>query len=171
MHFSALLFLSVTLTSCGGKKQTASPAGTTITTDVKSVTPAGSDTSRYTVIPFNERDKWLFNNAKPAELLPKEIGDVESLLADAMLEHNKMVKGVMVLKPLEKYKLQLVPVTNEKGEKIVYVNCFCGGNANSYFKNWRTELVMVDDGGSCFFNVKINLTTRKSYDLMVNGVG
>ena len=28
---------------------------------------------------------------------------------------------------------------------------------------------MVDDGGNCFFNVKVNLNTGQYYDLMVNG--
>ena len=29
--------------------------------------------------------------------------------------------------------------------------------------------MIVDDGGNCYFNFKINLTTKKFYDLRVNG--
>lgn len=68
---------------------------------------------------------------------------------------------------LANYKRQLVVVTNKRGEKVVWVNCFCRkGNQAS----WRHQIVEVDDGGNCYFNVKLNLTRRIWYDLMVNGV-
>ena len=65
---------------------------------------------------------------------------------------------------LTKYKRQIIAVTNDKGEKEVWVNCFC--NDANY---WKKEIVQVMDGGKCFFNFKINLTTKKYFDLRVNG--
>jgi hypothetical protein len=35
--------------------------------------------------------------------------------------------------------------------------------------DWRKELFDVMDGGNCFFELKINLTSGKYYDLNVNG--
>ncbi len=56
---------------------------------------------------------------------------------------------------------------NEEGEKEVWVNCFCKTDG----QNWKKESIQVDDGGNCYFRVKINLTTGKYHDLMVNGFG
>ena len=66
---------------------------------------------------------------------------------------------------LEKYKRQYVSRVNIRGETEVWVNCFCVAS-----KDWRTKVEVVDDGGNCFFNLKINLTTGRYYDLAVNGV-
>jgi hypothetical protein len=57
-------------------------------------------------------------------------------------------------------------VTNKKGEKEVWVNCFCDTwNSN----RWKTEILFVEDGGNCYFNFRINLATKKYHDLGVNG--
>ncbi len=45
------------------------------------------------------------------------------------------------------------------------MNSFCTTLDN----RWKTEFILVDDGGNCFFNFKINLTTKKYYELNVNG--
>ena len=62
------------------------------------------------------------------------------------------------------YKFQFVPVINEKGEKEVWANSFCGE-----FENWKTQIVQVDDGGKCFFNLYINLNQKSYYRFSVNG--
>lgn len=64
------------------------------------------------------------------------------------------------------YRKQLIAVTNKTGEKEVWVNCFCNTWDND---RWKTEMMLVADGGNCYFNFKINLTTKKYYDLGVNG--
>ena len=68
---------------------------------------------------------------------------------------------------LANYKRQLVAVTNAKGEKTVWINCFCRDDNQA---SWRQHIVSVDDGGNCYFNIKLNLTRRTWYDMMVNGV-
>ncbi len=158
MQLAILLLLFFIGGSCNAKKDNKLAAG------LEHVAPA-YDTSRYAIIPFKENQTWLFKNAKPANLSEKEIKDIEILLADAVLEYNKTVKGLeFQIKPLERYKRQLVAVTNQSGEKEVYLNCFCGS-----WDKWRTQLFAVDGGGSCFFRVKINLSKKRSYDMMVNG--
>ena len=54
-------------------------------------------------------------------------------------------------------------------EKIIYINCFCY-IMDLYADQWKTELIMVDDGGNCYFNVKANLDKNEYYELMVNGL-
>jgi len=45
-----------------------------------------------------------------------------------------------------------------------------GIGINSYeFKDWKEQLVEVHDGGSSFFNIKVDLDTGEAFDLMING--
>ena len=157
MQLPVLLLLLFTGTFCSGKKDNRSSAGS------NKVIPA-PDTSRYAIIPFDEKQTYLFRNARAASLSAAEVETIEVLLGEVVLQYNKGAKDQYQIKPLERYKRQLVPVMNQRGEKEVWVNCFCGS-----WDNWQQQLVMVDGGGSCFFNVKMNLTEKKTYDLMVNG--
>jgi len=68
---------------------------------------------------------------------------------------------------LKRYYRQYIVVYNRKGEKEVWVNCFC--NIRS-LANWRKKAVIVMGGGNCFFNVRINLTRKSFSDFMVNGL-
>ncbi|AMR31874.1 hypothetical protein A0256_10795 [Mucilaginibacter sp. PAMC 26640] len=125
------------------------------------------DTSRYAVLPFTKsRDSFLFDkDFKPASISGKEIKMIEKIIAVTVKEYNKS-KGTTISKPGKYYK-QLIAVTNAKGEKEVWVNCFC----TDYEKrHWRKGIVMVLDGGPCFFNLKINLSTNTVMRLAVNGV-
>jgi predicted small secreted protein len=138
------------------------------------------DSSSFAVLPFAENSEYLFKNAKPATLSAAEVSEIDSLLQKAIDAHNqaqeeeyrKMVKAVPAAWSrrdnyfinLLHYKRQFIPVINPAGEKEVWVNCFCGS-----MSDWRKRAVIVDDGGNCFFNIKINLTKANWYDLMVNG--
>ena len=59
------------------------------------------------------------------------------------------------------------PIQKNNGQKEVWVNCFCQLSGDN---KWKTEVVHVADGGNCYFNFKINLTTKTCYDFAVNGV-
>lgn len=124
----------------------------------------------YTVIDFDTTLHWVFDKPMTAaELSEEELKTTEQLLAAAVDEWNKSLDSTtsgFTIAALNGYKRQFVPVVNARGEKEVWVNCFCS-KPNS--EQWREEIVVVDDGGSCYFNVKINLTTQSSYDLAVNG--
>lgn len=124
-----------------------------------------SDTTQYAIISF-DKSSWFFENAKPAGLNNKEIEQIEELLKEAIKKHNKAIANeAFALKPLKRYKRQLVPVINNKGEKEVWVNCLCDVHGD----NWRNQIIFVNDGGNCYFNLKINLTTKTFYDIQVNG--
>lgn len=62
------------------------------------------------------------------------------------------------------YKRQYLGIL-EDGEQVIYANFFC----DAYSGEWREELVLVSDGGDCFFQVKYNVATGEFYDLSVNG--
>jgi uncharacterized protein YnzC (UPF0291/DUF896 family) len=125
--------------------------------------------SNYAVIPYTKADSYLFKNAKADTLTQKEIQEIELLTNKSIDEYNKEVNS----KPIKYgaindigYKVQLVPVINEKGEKEVWINCFCETDFD-----WRKRIVGIRDGGSCFFRLKINLSNGKYYEFGINGEG
>lgn len=169
-----VLVLTVNL-SCCGQKQVANKDG------ILSSTSLQIDTSEIAVLPFDTAQNWLFIDSKPVELTNADLTQIEKLLKECIDNYNpeqerqfneiktkdpsaKIYKKHFVI-DLTRYKRQYIAVTNDKGEKVVWVNCFC--NAMGY--DWRKELFDVMDGGNCFFELKINLTTGKYYELNING--
>jgi hypothetical protein len=128
-----------------------------------------TDTTTAT-IKFEPAQMSMFSEtASPATLEPQEIKQIDSTLALAVEDHNKTLGQDMQSMKIDLagrlYKKQLVAIINSQGEKEVWVNCFC----DDFSTPWRTRLLFVDDGGSCYFNLKINLKSRRYYDLRVNG--
>jgi hypothetical protein len=115
------------------------------------------------------------------DLKPKDLAKLDSLLKGTINKYNQEQELIYIdevnrhpLDSLDKryfvidlklYKRQYVVTVNTNGEVEVWVNCFC-----SYWdRDWKKEVIYVCDGGNCYFNLKINLTTGKCYDLYVNG--
>jgi hypothetical protein len=138
--------------------------------------------TKITVLEFNESWHWIFKNVKPTELSQTEIDEIELILKKAVTNSNKNQQEYLKrhneeypknqwtetgfeLDLDEKYYRQYVPIINENGEKEVWVNFFC----STMRDNWETDLVMVHDGGNCFFNIKVNLTKKTYSDLSING--
>ena len=116
----------------------------------------------------------------PQLLKALTVRDIEKLLKNSLVKYNaeqeKRFKERVSNQPgykfdkknfvidLKRYKRQYIAVTNGNGEKLVWINCFCDEHPT-----WRTERVMVFDGGNCFFTLRVNLTTGMFYELMVHG--
>ena len=115
----------------------------------------------YVIIGYQEKYN-KFQNSQPTELNEQEISNLNRILEDALSQYNLSKTKKF---DLNKYKRQYVPVINNLGEKEVWVNCLCTQNN----ENWKKEIIVVKDGGSCYFNLKINLTKSKYYDLIING--
>ena len=143
------------------------------------------DTSKYVI--FDDKNSILRSfdkSCKPARLTDSEIMQIEKLTAycvdkynkDQLKYYNKQSKKEKITDDIEqhilmldKFKWQIVPVINARGDKEVWVNCF-RPFTNYKFPYWRQKIVFVNDGGNYFFNIKINLTKRKCFNLSVNGV-
>lgn len=153
----------------------------------------GGDTSRLAILNLEKNlvSNYFDEGSKPAALEPDEIEKVNLLITEAVGQYNsdseKIYKQNQVntkkypgsvaydprIKSLPSYYKQIVAVTNAKDEKEVWVNCFCKlddwrpDNDKNY---WRKNIVRVMNGGSCYFNLKINLTTGTVVWFRVNGV-
>ena len=132
------------------------------------------DTSEFAIIPLNRSNNYIFDSSYlPAELNESEIVEVKDLLYKSIREYNSSRKkenpeydGLDTAK--FQYNFQLVPALNKKGEKEVWINAFC--LESDLPMNWKKEVIIVDDGGDCFFQLKINLTQKKYYNFIVNGL-
>ena len=139
------------------------------------------DTSSIAIIPFKNAYQGLFKSAKQTELNAIELKKIEKILTELLIRYNSEQKlhyediskeypnetfslSQFIIE-LENYKRQYVPVINEHGEKEIWINCFC----DNWSENGKTEIEVVEDGGNCYFNLKINLATETVYDFMVNG--
>ena len=129
------------------------------------------DSSKYAVIEFDKkRDSARFDkNVEPASLSNGDISKIEELISEKVNEYNKDQEKYkddypydnLIHNPKNYYK-QLIPVANSKGEKIVWVNCLCtSGKSNK-------DIILIADGGSCFFQLTINLTKHIVSNFAVN---
>ncbi len=147
--------------------------------------PSALDTSTIAILPYDTTDSWVFKDVKLTSLTNNDLEFIETTLTVAWKEYvlaeEKKLEEFNAKHPeyrlkhhkeefaidLKKYKRQYIAILDNNGEKEVWVNCFCAFTGES----WKKEIVFVDDGGACYFNLRINLTTRKYYDFMVNGLG
>jgi hypothetical protein len=138
----------------------------------------------YVILPFN-KDGYapLPKNSVPATLNDSDFERIDRILSicidkynrSQIVEYKKMTKKFPNLGfrlkdfviDLKRYYRQYIVVKNANGEKEVWVNCFCNIQNMEY---WKKQVVFVDDGGNCFFNVRINLTKETFADFIVNGV-
>ena len=163
MKFFIIIFILITI-SCNNSDHKTISTKTKENLQVKTI-----DTSIYTILKFDKVENYYFDkNVKSATISPGEVGRVGDLIDKAVTNYNKNASEYEEkITGASKYFKQLIVVVNSKGEKIVWVNCFCSPGEKSY---WKRDVVLVADGGSCYFNLKINLTTGIVYNFMVNGV-
>jgi hypothetical protein len=148
IFFCAFLIL---FTSCGKTQNTAS------------LKP------NETIIEADKKMEWVFGknytNWAPEA---KDIETAEKLLKESFEDQKKATVNRLLNRSVDDYNMQFIGAITENGEKIIWINSFCKKEESS-FKEWKTKIFGVADGGNCFFNVKINITKNTYYDLMVNG--
>lgn len=91
--------------------------------------------------------------------------DIEGVEANISQVSNLKAEGwspAIHIDHPERYFRQYVPILRDK-QKMVYVNAFC--DAPAY---WRTQLVVVADGATCYWQALYNPATKKYSHLMIN---
>ena len=68
---------------------------------------------------------------------------------------------------LKKYLRQYVGYINSDGEKVIWVNFVRNRDLK---EEASKDVIEVFDGGSHFWNIKVNLTKGALYDMRVNGI-
>jgi hypothetical protein len=137
------------------------------------------DTSVFVILPLDTT--WVSLSGKPADLTTQDLIDIERLLKKCVegynVEQEKQIQEINHKNPehkrdkkdfvidLTRYKRQYMATRNSRGEKVVWINCFC----DQWDKHSRTSAYIVMDGGNCYFNLKVNLTQGTYSEMMVNG--
>lgn len=175
-----ICFLGIILLISCKQKDTKSKSST-----ISELEPPRKDkvvTPEYVILKFDSTMNWLFKDSKPAELNLSEVKEIELILSKCINAYNPKqlkkyekinkenlrnnISNTHFIIDLKKYDRQFIPVINKKGEKEVWVNCLCITSS----KNWKKEIFQINDGGNCFFNLKINLSKKKYYNLRVNSI-
>ena len=128
------------------------------------------DTSLYVVLKYDSSVDMAtnikFDKAEATTLSIAEVNDMEQLIDSSYQDYNKNNPRRQLFGPLSAYKRQYVAIVNGKGQKEVWINFFC----SSLDFDWKHHVLIVDDGGVCFFQLRINLAIRKAGELIPNGV-
>lgn len=169
--FFVLLFIS-----CNYNPQKSSDSRDNNTTDLIEV-----DKSQIAILKYDTIQSWIFKNGITTNLSDNDLMIIEKNIRKCTSEHNliqiKEFNRLDSINPnlnldlnnfkieLERYKRQYMPIINNQGEKIVWINFFC----NEYNIDWKNEIVFVMDGGNCYFQLKVNLDKDNYFDFWVNG--
>ncbi|TGD59894.1 hypothetical protein [Flavobacterium humi] len=104
-----------------------------------------------------------------------DLKKADGILSRAINDNQFYFLKTKELSELKKNYLQYLCYIDEKGEKIIYINSMCK-LFTDYDKNnkpkvfdWKHEMVLTDDGGYCYWYIKVNLDTNTYYELMING--
>ncbi|HYM32435.1 MAG TPA: hypothetical protein VEU47_14115 [Candidatus Cybelea sp.] len=94
-----------------------------------------------------------------------EIADLERVLPGYLAEFDD-ARARAIAGKLATYKRQYLGYVDH-GEKFIWVNAFCDDFASQ--TDWTERLVVVLDGGTCFFNVRYSAARMRFERLMING--
>lgn len=136
-----------------------------------------ADTASIVVLPFDtlhphvygfERDH---DELDPVELSFRDLCLLETVIDSVIQAQNSLlgtdsVRNKYRLLAREGYVLQVVPVRTVQGDTLVHVNALCGPDELP----WRARLIQVQDGGSCYYQLWVDLTRRICLRFAVNGV-
>lgn len=172
--FPLLLML---VTACSGQSLSSDRTEQNPADSIK--IPGPSD---YVILTYDPDWHWIFEKAEAANLSADELQQIEAIINRAVAEHNEAEKQALKAHnekypqqqrtetgyeiSTEGHKRQYVPVITAEGEKQVWINFFCDDFGDEL---WKTKLFIVEDGGNCFFNLKVNLSKQTYADLVVNG--
>ena len=109
------------------------------------------DSTKIAILPFVKTKRKEDKKTTNADLTIIELNKIDSILAKTLEEHNSRFGKSIDLK---NYYRQYVATINGKGEKKVWINCFC-----EKYDDWKSKILHVCDGGDYYFTSSINLTS------------
>ncbi len=106
----------------------------------------------------------------------------QTILESAIANHEFDFIKKPIKPNIEKHYRQYISYLNEKGEKTIEINAFCElskippkkelaeiGVTEWTEMDWKNYYVQVDDGGFCYWRIKINIDKMSYESVMVNG--
>jgi hypothetical protein len=122
---------------------------------------------------FIARNKPLWTPTKD------QFDQIDSILIRAIKDTLAITNNDFKIKNINGFYRQYVCYQDDNGDLIVFVNAFCHlldkpvdscGTVIWKKYDWKNDLLTVNDGGPCYWSIKINLTRKKHFNFLVNGV-
>lgn len=168
MRYLIYTFMLFAVLGCGSKVETKQ------TNQQKEVPKEQSKTdlkSNQVIIEADVSPLGVFaKNSKIWKPSESDVSAAEKVLLFAFDDQKRGTVNRVLGKKPDDYNQQYIGAEYENGDKCVWINCFCKSQ-ESDFKDWKTKLVFVKDGGNCFINVLVNLTKNTYEEFNVNGNG
>ena len=128
----------------------------------------------FVLLPASEINSYIkFHLADPkvsVQSWQPSVADIEglddNLLQISSLKENEFKSTRHIDNPGEYFR-QYLPIV-PSGKKLIFVNAMCGGAGESS-DEWRHHLIIVCDGGDCFWQVYYDPATKQFSNLMING--
>ncbi len=173
-----IIIILISLTACNGQTKRTDHTDKERT----EISSFQVQDSTYVILDFKSDWHWIFKDAKPTTLTKNELSEIEKIIEQAVKENNEQQLEKLEMHNREYpdnrwtetgfelktsgFKRQYVPVINKNGQKEIWINFFCDDWGS---KNWKSKLMEVNDGGNCYFNLKVNLETGTYSELYING--
>lgn len=102
----------------------------------------------------------------------REVASVESVIKEqlAVLNEGQVNQGdrcPVIDEKLKSYYRQYVGYVDENGNRIVWINFLWKKEHKK--SEIEEDVVLVFDGCSYYWNIKVNLDQKKAFDLFING--
>ena len=123
-----------------------------------SVKAGGSviDSSRYVILKEDTSLQYFTPTEKELEALFEKISKRVKSSKRRSYRGNRL--------KMKHYVLQVVPEIAKNGQRIIYVYGLCH-YGKVRVDDWREEVLILADGGSCFFYVEYNLSKNGKFSL------
>jgi hypothetical protein len=127
------------------------------------------------VIPLDTNKSWSWRLKKCSPLSKKTLSNkkIDSLLSIvnmAISKYNRSIdSNILGHIDINKYVFQIVGGMSPNGEEIFWINAICKHHIFEQEVKWQNSIIQINDGGKCFFNLKVNLSLGSSSDFFVNG--
>ncbi len=154
LAFSILITSSVFL-ACGNKETTE-----------KKVSDTFIDDEIYALNDSNwvQLDYNLFDSSFADSVRLLSAGEMS--LTEAIIFEYIKIEAPDIYKKRKLYNRQYFCGLKNK-QILIYINYFV--DETGRYKNWKSEYIHVLDGGDNYFQIKLNWSEMKCYDLSING--
>jgi len=102
----------------------------------------------------------------------QEIDKAEKVLHNNLKTLNSQLVNQsstpIIHKNLHKYKRQYFGYIDKNGDRILIINCFWSHDKDDTDR-WLKDRIIAHDGGSYYWNIKLNLDKNELFDLDING--
>ena|SRR5690606_7872301 len=120
--------------------------------------------------PLTMRFKEAKKRYTPTE---QDISKAEKIIKDQVVNINQPLVNQggncpIIHSNLSKYKRQYIGYVDERGDKIVWVN-FIIRKDKEKISRLSKDVIIVLDGCSNYWNIKVNLNKEKLFELRING--